>query len=262
MPNANNTRKRKRTTTGGRGLSKKAKAEVKGLMAKRVEDKQASNNSGLIQHNSAISGGDLVRVLPSITQGVAEGQRIGNEIMAKALKVQGLLNVTYNGRDTRAKIGARIFIFSVKGYASGDAAINNATDWINSLLRDGTSVRPFDGSVKSYFLPVNRDVITLHEERRCHMTFPFQVNTGISPDATSFPVQTQFSYKYWKASIKCKNKKLKFSAESPGAGIDFVPNNWGPIIAVGYCKLDGSGADVLDTGMTSEWNSQLYFEDA
>lgn len=255
-------RKRKRTTTGGRGLTKKAKSEVLGLVAARKEDKQASTNSGLIQHNSAISSGDLRRLVPGITQGVAEGQRVGNEIMAKALKVQGLLNVNFNGRATRSKIGVRVFIFSVKGYADAEGAIANSSQWINALLRDGTNVRPFDGSVRSYFLPVNTDTITLHEERRCNMTFPFSYNTGLSPDATSFPVQTQFSYKYWKATIKCKNKKLKFSSESPGGGVDTIPNNWGPLIAVGYCKLDGSAPDVLDTGVTSEFSSQLYFEDA
>jgi len=258
MPNG---RKRK-STSSGRGLSKKARAEVKGLMHETKEDKQASSNSGLIQHNSAIAVGDLLRLVPAITQGTAEGQRIGNEIMAKTLKVQGLLNVNYNGQRTRAKIGVRVFMFSVKGCADANSAIAQSATWINGMLRDGTNVRAFDGSVRSYFLPVNTDLITLHAERRCNMTFPFQLNTGIAPDATSFPVQTQFSYKYWKASIKCKNKKLKFSSQSAGGGIDTIPNNWGPLIAVGYCKLDGSAPDVLDTGVTSEISSQLYFEDA
>jgi len=253
---------RKRTTFKRRGLNKTEVKQVKSLMHSTKEDKMASSNSGLIEHNSDISQGDCLRMVPSITQGVAEGQRIGNEIIAKRMTVQGLLNVNFNGRSTRAKIGVRVFMFSVKGYADGTAAINNSAQWINGLLRDGTNVRPFDGSVRSYFLPVNRDLITLHAERRCNMTFPFQFNTGLNPSSTSFPVQTQYSYKYWKATIKCKNKKLKFSSIAPGGGIDTVPNNWGPIIAVGYCKLDGSGPDVLDTGVTSEFNTQLYFEDA
>jgi len=226
------------------------------------EDKIVSNNSGLVEHNSDISQGDCLRVLPGITQGVAEGQRIGNEIIAKKLTVQGLVNVNFNGRATRAKIGVRMFLFSVKSFADGNQAIQNSAQWINGFLRDGTNVRAFDGSVKSYFLPVNRDLITLHAERRMNMTFPFQYNTGMNPDSTSFPVQTQYSYKYWKASIKCKNKKLKFSSITAGGGVDLIPNNWGPILAVGYCKLDGSGADVLDTGVTSAWNSQFHFEDA
>lgn len=261
MPDA---RKRKQSGTTGRrgGLTKKARTEVKALMHEQKEDKCASSNSGLVLHNSAIAQGDLLRLVPGITQGVAEGQRVGNEIMAKTLKVQGLLNVRYNATTTRAKIGCRIFLFSVKGYADATGAINASSTWINAMLRDGTNVRPFDGTVKSYFLPVNTDLITLHAERRCNMTFPFQWNSGINPDSTSYPVQSQFSYKYWKATIKCKNKKLKFSSESPGAGVDVIPNNWGPLIAVGYCKLDGSGPDVLDTGVSSEISSQLYFEDA
>jgi len=245
-----------------KGLNKQEKKEVGSMIAAKKEDKVASTNSGLIQHNSAISAGDLYRLLPGITQGVAEGQRIGNSILAKKCLVQGLVNVNYNGARTRAKIGARVFVFSVKGYADGAAAISDAPNWINALLRDGTNVRAFDGSVRSYFLPVNTDLITLHGERRMNMTFPFQLNTGISPDSTSFPVQTQYSYKYWKMAVKCRNKKLLYSASQAGGGVDTIPNNYGPIVAVGYCKLDGSAPDVLDTGLTMETSCQLYFEDA
>jgi len=258
MPNAKKSRMRRKP----RGLTKTAVKEVKALMHSTKEDKLASSNSGLIEHNSDISQGDLRRLIPGITQGVAEGQRVGNEIICKTLKVQGLLNVNFNGRATRAKIGVRVFMFSVKGYVDGQAAVQNSAQWINGFLRDGTDVRSFDGTVRSYFLPVNRDLITVHAERRVNMTFPFNYNTGLNPDSTSYPVQTQYSYKYWKATLKCRNKKLKFSTNSPGGGIDVIPNNWGPLIAVGYCKLDGSAPDSFDTGVTSEFNTQLYFEDA
>lgn len=245
-----------------RGLSKTAVKEVKALMHSTKEDKVASSNSGLIEHNSDISQGDLRRLLPAIAAGVEEGHRVGNEITCKTLKVQGLLNVNFDGRATRAKIGVRVFMFSVKGYVDGSAAISNSAQWINGFLRDGTNVRSFDGSVRSYFLPANRDLITMHAERRINLTFPFNYNTGLNPDSTSYPVQTQYSYKYWKATLKCRNKRLKFSANSSGGGVNDVPSNWGPLIAVGYCKLDGSAPDVFDTGVTSEFNTQLYFEDA
>lgn len=244
------------------GLNNQEKKEVKSMIHEQKEDKMQSYSSGLVQHNSAIGAGDLIQVIPRITQGVAEGQRVGNEIIAKRLSVQGLCNLTYNGASTRSRIGARVMIFSVKGYADGLAAINNAGQWINGLLREGTNVRAFDGSVKSYFLPANRDLITLHAEKRLSLTFPFQNNTGLAPDATSFPVQTQFATKYWKANIKCKNRRLKYSSITAGGGVDLIPNNYGPIMAVGYCKLDGSAPDVLDTGMTMETLSQLHFEDA
>jgi len=256
--------KRKNRARGRKrgGLNKLEVKQVKSLMHSTKEDKQVSTNSGLILHNSNISQGDLRRVIPSMTQGTAEGQRVGNEVTMKALTLKGLLNIRFNGAFTRSRIGVRVFVFSVKGYADGSAAIANASQWLGGMMRDGTNVRPFDGDVRSYFLPVNRDLITLHGERRCNITFPGLWNTGLSPDATTVPVQTQFSYKYWKMSVKCKNKRLKFSSITTGGGIDTVPNNFGPLIAVGYCKLDGSAPDLLDTGVSSEWNAQMYYEDA
>jgi len=245
-----------------KGLNQAEKAEVKAMMHETKEDKVQAYNSGLVQHNSAISGSDILQLVPRITQGVAEGQRIGNEIVAKSLKVRGLLNLTYNGASTRSRVGVRVFCFSVKGFADGQQAIANNGSWINAMLREGTEVRAFDGSVKSYFLPVNTDLITVHSDKRYNVTMPFQVNTGISPDSTSFPVQTQYAYKYFTANIKCKNKKLKYSSITSGGGIDTVPNNWGPLFAVGYCKLDGAAPDVLDTGVSCDFLSEIRFEDA
>ena len=188
------------------------------MMHAKKETKVASVNTGLITHNSAISAGDLYPLLPPITQGTAEGQRIGNEIRSQRLHVQGLVNGIYNGSRTRSKFGVRILMFSVKGYADGPGAIANAGSWVGALLRDGQDVRAFDGSVRSYFLPVNTDLITVHSDKRINLTYPFQLNTGLAPDATSFPVQQQFSYKYWKSQIKCRNKKLMYSSQTAGGG--------------------------------------------
>jgi len=245
-----------------KGLNKTEKKEVTSMMHATRETKVASFNSGQVLHNSAVSQADLIPICPPVTQGPEEGMRSGNEIRSQKLQVQGLVNGIYNGARSRAKFGVRVMIFSVKGYKDGPGAITNAPSWIGALLRNGTNVQTFDGSVRSYFLPLNTDLVTVHSDKRINLTYPFQLNTGIAPDSTSFPVQTQFSYKYWKAVVKCKNKKILFSSQTSTGGVDVVPNNFGPIMAIGYCKLDGSAPDVLDTGLSSEISSQLYFEDA
>lgn len=245
-----------------KGLTKQQRKEVEAMQHKEVEDKVASTNTDLIAHNSAIGQGDLYRIIPGIRQGVQEGERIGNEIMCKKLYIQGLVNLVFNPSATRSKVGVRVMMFSVKGFASGTDAIANAPDWIDGILRDGVNVRPFDGSIRSYFLPHNSDMITLHAEKKFSLTQPFLWNTGISPDATSVPIQEQYATKFWKASIKCKSKRLKFTKNALGGSSSTVPENWGPLIAVGYCKLDGSAPDVLDTGLQMQTSAQLYYEDA
>lgn len=245
-----------------RGLNKTEKKEITAMIASGKEDKQASTNTGLVPHNSAITHADLIRVIPSIPLGDKEGQRIGNEITAKRLHVQGLVNLYFDPSRSRSKIGVRVMIFSVKGIANAMTAIDNSSDWINAILRDGTNVRPFNGAIRDYFLPHNSDLITMHAERRFTLTQPFLWNTGLSPPAVTVPIQEQYATKFWKANIKVKGKKLKFSASTAGAVPDVFPNNYGCLMAVGYCKLDGSAPDVASTGLNMQTSAQIYYEDA
>jgi len=245
-----------------KGLNKTEKAEIASMIATGKEDKQASTNTGLIAHNSAIGQGDLIRVIPSIPYGIQEGQRIGNEITAKKIHVQGLVNLLFDPSASRSKIGIRVMIFSVKGIANAEVARANTGDWINAILRDGTNVRPFNGAIRDYFLPHNSDLITMHAERRFTLTQPFLWNTGLSPASTTVPIQEQYATKFWKATLKVKGKKLKFSADTAGQPNEVFPMNYGPLMAVGYCKLDGSAPDVLSTGLSMQTSAQIYYEDA
>jgi len=252
---------RKYSGKSKKGLNEVEKKEVKALMHGKAETKVASTNTGLVNHNSGISQGDLSRLLPSIAQGVREGQRVGNEIHLQTMTVSGLTQINWDREEPRSRIGVRVMMFSVKGFVDGTGAINNTASWINAILRDGIDVRPFNGNIRDYFLPHNNDIITMHAEKRFTLTNPFLYNTGISPDATTVPVQQQYSTKFWKAKLKCRNKVLKFTAQNTGAGAESVPENWGPLIAVGYCKLDGSSPDVLNTGLSQQINVQLTYED-
>lgn len=244
------------------GLNKEEKKEVKSMLARNTEDKCASSNTGLISHNSAVTDADLIRVIPSIPYGTAEGQRVGNEVTLKKLHIQGLVNQIFDPAASRSKIGVRVMIFSVKSYSDASAARANAAQWVTALLRDGTNVRPFDGSIRSYFLPHNSDLITMHAERRFTLTTPFLWNTGLSPASATIPIQEQYATKFWKANVKCKGKKLKFSKYEEGAVNQSISSNYGPLMAVGYCKLDGSAPDVLSTGLQMQTSAQVYYEDA
>lgn len=245
-----------------RGLTKQQKKEVKEMQSKNDEDKVASSNSALVNHNSGITATDLYRIIPGIRQGVQEGERVGNEITAKKLYIQGLVNLIFDPASSRSKVGVRVMMFSVKGFANGTRAIANSSSWIDAILRDGNNVRPFAGSIRDYFLPHNSDIITMHAEKRFTLTQPFLWNTGLSPPSVTVPIQEQYATKFWKATIKCRNKKLKFTADAAGQPNASVPENYGPLIAVGYVKLDGTAPDVLTTGLQMQTSAQLYYEDS
>ena len=261
------TRKRGKKSHGHRRtvkVSKAVKHEINRSVEKRIETKVCSSNSSLLDHNSGVSQSDLYRVIPSMAQGVSEGQRVGNEVLCKRLCVQGLANIIWTNTtamQARSRVGVRVVVFSVKGYANGSAAIADSARWINAFLRDGTNVRPLDGTIRSHFLPHNSDIITMHAQRRFTLTSPFlSINSLDSPTANA-GIQAN-STKFWKMNIKCKNKKLLFTAANPGGGPGTIPTNWGPLYAFSYCKLDGSSPDVITTACQSQTSAQLYFKDA
>lgn len=252
-----------RSRSRSKGLTNTEKKEVKSMIHAENEDKINSAYQPDILHNSAIGAGDLIPLTPRIGTGTLDGQRVGNEIIAKSLSLQGLLNIEFNAHTNRSRLGIRVMVFSVKGYADGPGAITNAALWIGGLLRRGTDVQPFDGYARSFFLPMNHDLVTVHADKRYYLSAPFQYNTSLTPPpATSLAIQSYYMCKYFKLSVKCKNKKLRYSAITTGGGVDNTANNYGPLYAIGYCKLDGSNPDVLDTGVRSSTLSIIKYEDA
>ena len=167
----------------------------------------------------------------------------------------------FNPSAGRSRLGVRVLCFSVKAYPDGASAIANTQDWIHSLLRHGSNVKAFNGTIEDYLLPLNTDVVTVHMDKRFTITQPFLWNTSLSPDGTTIPVQQAYSTKTWRANIKCKNKVLKFSAPAELTPSGSIPNNWGPLFALGYCHLDGSAPDQLTTAVSNSFLSTIRYED-
>lgn len=256
---------------GGKRYRKKKMSEdqvdklIDSKIKQQREDKQlssASGNSGTpIPHNSSITQGDLQRVIGSMPQGVEDGQRVGNEVVCKTLNIRGITQMYFGKSDSRSRIGVRVLVFSVKAFPNGADAIANASEWIHSILRHGAQPKGFEGSIEDYLLPLNTDVITCHSDKRFTLTQPFVYSTGVVPASTQMPIQQQYSTKTWNINVKCKNKVLKFSRPADQGPVGEVPNNYGPLIAVGYCHLDGSAPDVATTAISQSFVSTLRYED-
>lgn len=264
--------KSKSYSKGGGKYRKKTMSEkqveqlVEKKMSQKSETKLIANRYGdgpPIFHNSAIRQGDCNRIISSLPKGDKDGERIGNEVTCQTLTIKGWVQMYYSPSYQRSRIGVRLFVFSVKGFANGGHAISNSTSWIRGFLRLGSTVKPFDGSVGDWLLPVNRDLITVHAERKMYLNQPRIYVTGINPPAENIPIQQEFSSKAFSINVKCRNKVLKFSQEYAGdttVDID-IPQNYGPLLAIGYCHLDGSSPDVLDTAISLSYVSTLKYED-
>lgn len=271
----------KNYSKGGGKYRKKtmSQKEVEKLVDKKIqqksETKQATSISGggddplsyggfPILHNSSIRQADCIRLIGAMGQGTAEGQRIGNEVMLQSLNVRGWIQQQYSPAANRSRLGVRLFAFSVKGFDNGGHAISNFNKWGKAFLRAGDKVKAFDGLVADWLLPVNRDIITLHAERRIYLNQPrsYQIGPGI-PDTEQIPVQQEYSTKMFNINVKCKNKVLKFSKEydTDATAAKDIPQNYGPLIALGYCHLDGSLPDQADTAVSMSFVSTIKYED-
>jgi len=78
--------------------------------------------------------------------------------------------------------------------------------------------------------------------------------TGVN---TASVYDTVNSVKFFNISIKCKNKLLKYDGAMDG----FQPQNWSPVLIIGYVHLDGAAPDVATTQVAMAFDSIMTYED-
>lgn len=195
--------------------------------------------------------GDIQRIVPYMAQGLDTGGRIGNEITAKALTVKGhmimtLANAGYSGS---VRIGVRMMCLTSKRYKHIDDLTTNPSLHLNFLLKSGNAIQPFSGNIPDLYLPINREVYTVHYDKVQYITIPLIYTNAGAVDLVN-------SVKMFSFSVPCKNKKITYEDSLSNA-----PQNWAPFWVIGYVKLDGSGPDTVLTNISCESISTLYYTD-
>lgn len=231
--------------------------KVKSVLSKTLETKQQSHSGGMTAYNSGISAiGDVNRVLPSVAQGVDDGQRVGSKITATSLQIKGhyILNQSYMSTASNARIGVRMMVVTPRKYQHTTDAIANATAWLPVLLKKGNTDNAFTGTIENLYQSINRDQVIVHYDKVSYMTMP-QVNfyTAVASDTTNFPVN---STKFFTINLKCRNKVLTFDEGSN------YPYQYGPVVLIGYSHLDGSAADAVETQLSMQYFSTITYKDA
>lgn len=243
-----------RRSSVGDSFSKRVLAIVNSAQ----ETKEQSTGSALLQYNSGISvSGDVNRVLPSIDQGVDDGQRIGSDITAVSLNIKGHVILTYiPGATTasNARICARMMVVTPRRYMHTTDAIANATSWLPVLLKKGNTENSFTGTIENLYQPINEDQVIVHYDKLMWLTTPLVNNyTLVGENSVDL---TRSSMKFFDIDIPVKNKKLRFDEVS-----DYT-YGFGPVLIIGYAHADGSSSDVLETQVAMQYFSTLKYKDA
>lgn len=205
-------------------------------------------------------------LLPGISQSVSGesgrkyNTRIGNEIILKSIHMKGFLEYDQSfATDTDAKnkkLLVRVMVLSAKRSGNFTTAYTNIS---NRMLRNSTDANentgPFTGAAINGIQDINRDVFTVHYEKKIYMNAPVLLQGASNPDVGVNP-----------SSLKFIDKKLYFGGKS-GMRLKFanagatVPENFAPFICIGYSSL--SANQVPSNGLVAfTYNAVAEYKDA
>lgn len=243
-------RKPRKRMARAKGLFKK---KVLSVIHEQVEDKKGFASQTTTNYNGVIdSNTEFYSIVPSIAQGTDTNSRVGNQIRGKNCIVRGHLamNLT-SDTDSNSRIIVRLMCVTNKLAPSHYSTADNTG--LDRLLENHGSAQKFNGDVLSLYLPVNRELFTVHYDRLHVLT----IDQLYHSNATDIELtrSTRYTTKLFQFRIPCR-KLMRF-----GDGLAY-PSNFFPRICMGYAHVDGSSADSVETQVQMTWISELTFEDA
>jgi len=251
----------KSTRTRKPRLSKPMATAVKKI-AKSVVSRQAETKFISLRQdlgfNSTITGpAECYALMPSITQGTDDYQRIGDRISGRTLYIKGHINYNAAFLDT---VGVnnyvppstvRVMILSQKNIKS-----NNQLGLVDTanLLKDNVATgagRSYSGSMTDNLAPINKDLFKVHLDKKIKMNCVYQQSDG-----TGSSGWVGQKTAYFRCAIKLP--KTLFYDTTNGD----VPNNFAPFFCLGGVCDDGSSPFTLQTPYRVTFLSTAYFDDA
>lgn len=248
--------------------SKSFVKKVQAIIHKDVETKQAYNALALTAFNSGIDAvGDVIQVVPNILNGNTDNTRIGDQLRGMSLRIKGhmISSVLPNPNTSSAncRIAVRMMVVQPRYLSNYNQASSSAAVWLPGLLKKGGTTTAFTGVISDLYAPINTDLIIKYYDKVVYVTIPFtqyalsgvigstNINNTVSIDLVN-------STKFFNINLKMKNKLLKYDVNISNV----QPTNYAPCFLLGYCHLDGSSPDVLNTQVSCAFDAIFGFEDA
>lgn len=236
-----------RRKLGRRALAAQRKANrkiatvgmVKKILHRNAENKFIGYTTSLA-HNNLITTGDAHGLLMPLVNGTTDNTRIGNRIFPRGLLVTMTIYIN-PGATTPAHtvILPRILVLKSKAinYQPNLTGVN-----FQKLLDFGNGEHSFDGYLADYRCPINTDNFTVIKD----------IKTSLSLGTYEQNGQQCKTFKFWVPVPKV----LEYNDG------DQFPQNYAPFICFGYAIGDGTVPTDAYLGVTYDWTSTLYYEDA
>lgn len=244
--------------------SKPLRDAIRKELRKNVETKHAYHTSGdgLTKFNSGITAtGDMMQIMPNISQGTADNARIGDQIRGQKLNVKGYVKfdtTTSSGYNNQGNptVLCRLMVVSLKTKPNYTEATSSSTP-LSGLLKKGGTTTSFSGILSDIYAPINTDLWTVHSDRRFYLNQDYLAQYGGGTQQI-VGQDIKNTVKFFNISVKCK-KLMKYDANI-SSGV--LPTNFGPMLLLGYSYLNADSPDTLSTKLGLQYDSLFSYEDA
>jgi len=213
--------------------------QVKALIHKNVETKYMGLTYNASFNNRIDSTADLIKIIPDISSGTGNNDRLGNKITPKGLKVVVTMTVNQVNGAVSIPMLPRLMVLSAKNVK---AWTDIASVDVTKFLDDGVAERAFGGDITDYQCPLNKEYVIAHKDIKTELSLGTYEQNG----------QRTRTYTLW---IKCP-KVLNYN------DFDVTPTNFSPFLCLGYAVGDFSVPSEAFLGVKLALTSMLYYEDA
>jgi len=248
---------RKRVRKGPRGPKMSFADRVLKVVSKTKELKTGTPLSYFITDvrdgiTAATRPSNLLQIMPGISQGVDENQRIGNQILLKKIVMRGYYRIQFPvGNALNCRILLRSLIMRQRNIENAELLTTGAfAANYNTILEPAD---PYLGSVANYNTPINKESFVVKKQMKRIMTAEW---AGTSVSSTP-ALGTSETYAFFNYTMTFgKGKVLNYRTGGAGFPEDF------PYFLAHSASYMGSNT-TLDTGAVG-FNCTMtpYFYDA
>lgn len=196
-------------------------------------------------------------VIPTMTKGTDDNDRIGDQIKPMSIKVMGHINTEASTNFTyeRSRYFVRVMIIQPKSFSSQSDIIANAATWLGTLLKKGGTTASFTGIYGDIWADINSDAITTYFDKVYYVERPYNAN----PAANTNNNVTGRNVVRFKYNFKVKSKKLKYD-DSIDSGTSNTQFN--PLILVGFVPVIGVAGTAGQNDIQLNYVSYMKYEDS
>lgn len=242
--------------------AKAVRAIAKAVVKKEAEDKFVSDARDVSFNSTIASAAECYTVMPQISIGTGDFQRIGDKVRGKYLYIKGQVQYSEAYLNTLTQqymppVTCRVLILSQKNIKVG-GDVSSRVDTAH-LLKDnvGTgTARAYVGTQWDNEAPINKDLFKVHMDKKIKMNFIRYDYFAGGGNAVQSQVVGNDRTKTFYCRIKLPATLTFDDGNSNWA------NNFAPFLCFGSVCDDGSTPYTAGTPFNVRWLSTAYYEDS